>query len=90
MPLLNKEYGNAKDQIDDALSFIEDAERLRRNCQEILQERRDNPSLEPCFEKNEILDITDFCQLAPDEDLPADQESSVFRLEFGPPKSTQR
>jgi hypothetical protein len=84
--LLEKEFGAAKEQVADAQKFISSADRLLGDISSIIQERKLDPNKEPCFIENEILDITDFCQIAPSE-FPPDP-ASVFRLEFGPPKST--
>lgn len=85
--LLESEFGADKRNILNAQNFINQANRLNRSIDRILRRRQEDPGLEPEFTEDfaELVADTTFKVATPDE---TPQNTEVFRLLFGPPKSS--
>lgn len=75
--------------LEDAIEFRSSIGRLINDIQEVLSERRDDPTLEPEFTPELCFTLSGLgLRVAcPDPTVTADT-SSVFRLVFGPPRSS--
>lgn len=87
--MIDAEYSKYKRDLENAQNFISEVDRLREEASRILFERAKNPDLEPEFTA-EWADIINgnFRIEDPDAD-PSEDEESIIRLVFGPPKSIQ-
>ena len=94
--LLNSTYAGEKAKLQETMDFVNKCNIQIRTINEIILERENDPSLEPCFldsaELDPFLSGTSFKRrplpdpgVLPGGVLP---EGEVFRLTYGPPKST--
>jgi len=84
---VNENFAIQKLQVESALNFIDDANTQIKNINEIIAARNSDPSLEPKFnpEACSYLSGTIFADSCIQQQEP---EKEIFRLVFGPPKST--
>ena len=90
------EYEADRANLQAAAEFNAKADELIKNIDSILAERREDPSLEPCFsdspELDSVLSATNF-KRCPVEDPTLETQigdgDSVFRLTYGPPITTE-
>ena len=90
------EYEADRAYLAEATDFITKADEAIKNIDSILAERREDPSLEPCFndspEFDSALSATNF-KRCPLEDPTLETQDgdgeSVFRLTYGPPITTE-
>ena len=85
---LNATYSADKARMDETLDFMQQCDFQRRVIGDILYQRSQDPSLEPCFSDSAELDPylsgTNFTRCAV-TDPTIEPEEDVFRLTFGPP-----
>lgn len=86
--LMDAQFNAAKASLDDSVSFLEDCVNLITNIDEILDARAKDPTLEPTFtcDYKNILSGTGLKVDCPED--AKEPEREIFRLIFGPPKST--
>ena len=90
--LLNSTYAGEKAKLQETMDFIDKCNNQIKTINEIILDRENDPNLEPCFlDSNELdpfLSGTSFKRCpAPDPGLVVVDED-VFRLTYGPPKSS--
>jgi hypothetical protein len=88
---INNVYSDQIQKFNEAQEFIDLADNQLKNITDILSERAKDPNLEPKFscESYNFLSGTRFgvnCAVIPEDGQKTDQE--IFRLVYGPPRST--
>lgn len=84
---VNGAYAIEKQQVNDALRFIEDCNTQIGEIDAILESRSADPTLEPTFtcDLYQFVSGTNLAFYCP---VPGEPQQDVFRLVYGPPKST--
>ena len=90
--LLDSIYAGDKAGLQKTSAFIASANASLDEINSILQARAADPSLEPRLldsaELDPFLDLTDYTRYALDDPEVGQEEQEVFRLTYGPPKSS--
>ena len=85
---INQQYANEMKLYNEAQAFIDKANNQLKNIEDILSARSMDPSLEPKFTQ-EALNYLSGTNLV--KNIPSaqpEQEKEIFRLVYGPPRST--
>jgi hypothetical protein len=81
--LLEAKFATVKAQVESTKKFINEADKALANIDKVLRDRELNPDLEPVFRDPSL---SAFGLVARDPVVPA---PDIYRLVFGPPKSTK-
>jgi len=81
--ILEAKFATAKAQVDFSKKFIDEADKALANIDKVLRDRELNPDLEPVFRDPSL---SAFGLVLKDSPTP---QVEIYRLVFGPPKSTQ-
>ncbi len=73
--------------IQESIDFINSADQALANARKIMQDRFNDPSLEPIFSNGLLPDGTTFLVASAIDGGDEETANEVFRLVFGPPKS---
>ena len=90
--LFDSMYAGDKARLETAASFISQCNNTLDEINDIFKARAADPSLEPKLldsrELNPFLDQTNFLRVPSDDPEVGQEEQEVFRLTYGPPKSS--
>jgi len=90
--LFDSMYAGDKETLAKAIDFISKCDATAGTINNILESRAEDPSLEPCFldssELDPFLDQTTYTRCSLEDPEVGREEQEVFRLTYGPPKSS--